>query len=355
MKIVRLCPVLDFGGIETLFNNTSRWSDDNTWTFVAITTGGNAERTIRNNGKDVYCLGLPCRIPSLRAIWGLWRFFRREKPDVVHASGVEAYVHGIIAAWLAGVPVKVAEEVGMPKHSAQAKAVIRAVLRLADYFIAINSPLVEMFSGQYGVPARKIRLIGSFITETELAPRHSEEGVFRMVSVSRLHPIKNIPAILRVMPALTARHPQVRFSIVGSGPQEEELKAMAQSLGLAGYVEFPGYHSDPYPFLLGADLYLQPSFSEGSSLSLLEAMYAGAPSMATQVGGAPDVIRDGENGWLIDPYDDNGIMEKIDRIVSLSPEERRNVGARGHDTVMENYTLEKYIGNLLAVYTAKHK
>lgn len=350
MKIIRLIPLLDFGGIERNIENTSHWNDDNDWMFIAIGRGGATERRMRENGKNVHCLGLPHKIPNLKTIVALWRFFRREKPDVVHASGVEAYFHGMIAAWLAGVPIRVAEEIGIPKHSTITRIVIRHVLKLANYTGIGTAQLYDLFQKRYRVPEKKLRLLPNFIVETPLDARSDGTDKFRILTVSRLHPVKNIGSILRVLPALAEKYPNIIYTIVGEGPQQAELEELVGDLGITRHVEFAGYDPEPYHWLLGADLYLLTSWTEGCSISLLEAMYAATPSISTRVGAAEEIISDGVNGWLIDPGDDDALREKIETAINLSHSERRRIGLRGREKILDGYTLEKYMARLKELY-----
>lgn len=100
--------------------------------------------------------------------------------------------------------------------------------------------------------------------------------------------------------------------LVGDGPEMQKYKGLASRLGLSGMVEFPGFAQDIRPWLWAADIFVQPSqLPEGFSLMLLEAMAAGLPPIATNIGGTPDIIQPGENGWVIKTGSDNGLAELL--------------------------------------------
>lgn len=125
--------------------------------------------------------------------------------------------------------------------------------------------------------------------------------------------------------------------LVGDGPEMPKYKALAASLGLSGMVEFPGFARDIRPWLWAADVFVQPSqLPEGFSLMLLEAMAAGLPSIATDIGGTPDIIRSGENGWTIPTGSDNGLAELLARVTGDEALRARTAAAAVADAARFN-------------------
>jgi len=170
---------------------------------------------------------------------------------------------------------------------------------------------------------------------------------FKLVSVSRLDPIKNIEDVLLVVKKLVDEGYSISYSIVGDGKHRDVLERIVEQLHIK--VSFEGYQNNPYPFLLNGDLFVLNSFSEGFSNSLIEAMFSGTPSLSTKVGAADEIIEDGINGWLINPADKEELYTKIKHIIALSEKKRREIGCRGKE-VAQNYSLEKHIQQLMVLY-----
>ncbi len=351
MKIIRLTTFLDFGGIERKMENLSSWKDDNFWIFVSLSKGGDAEKKIRENKKTVYCLNLPYKIPSFRTIWKLYRLFRIEKPDIVHTAGAESNFHGILAAKLAKVPIKISEEIGTPKHSKMAKFVFRWIFHLSDYVVGESKFVISHLRDRYHIKEKKLLQIPNFIPDTANLPeRTTLRSFFSMVSISRLEPIKNIRSILKTIPKLVDVYPDFHYTIVGDGIEKNQLSLLVDELKISNFVTFVGYQTNPYPFLLQSDLYILNSFSEGFSNSLLEAMSVATPSLSTKVGAADEYIIDGWNGWLIAPDNEEEQLKKLIEIIGLSLTEREKIGKRGQETVVNNYSLKNHMNKLTMIY-----
>lgn len=143
----------------------------------------------------------------------------------------------------------------------------------------------------------------------------------------------------------------LKFWIVGDGPEKGYLKSLAEKLGIQKSVVFWGFQEDVVPFLEQADAFILPSFSEGFSISLVEAMSCALPSIATNVGGPSEIIKP-QTGFLIDPSNDYDILEKMKYLVNLTPEERLKIGNDAKLDVSERFSISKYVDQLLNKYTS---
>jgi glycosyltransferase involved in cell wall biosynthesis len=351
VKIVRLSTFLDFGGIEKRLINISYHNDDNEWIFYAINKGGAAEAVIKSNNKKAICLNLPFKIPSLITINKLYSIFKAEKPDVVHTSGAEANFHGIIAAKLAGVPVKIAEEIGVPGQGRVAKRIFSIVYSLANVVVGNSLPVLNFLNQHNEVPLHKLKLIANPLLFPVLEKRQiTNDDAFNIVSISRLEPVKNIESVLRVLPRLLLHNKNIKYTIVGEGKSRGDLEALVMELKIVDNVVFTGFQDNPYSFLLNADLFVLTSFSEGFSNSLVEAMYSGTPCLSTEVGAATDIIKDSENGWLVPPADDDALFEKLLFIIKEGKGVLFEVGLKGKQMVETNFSLSNHIEKLLRIY-----
>ncbi len=351
IKIIRLTTFLDFGGIEKRLINISTYKDQNEWLFCALNHGRNAEAAIQNNGCRFICFNYSYRIPSIVTLYNLFLFLRKEKPDVIHTSGSEANFHGILAAKLAGVPIIVGEEVGIPWQSKLAKRIFSVIYSLANFVVGNSIEVIDYLKTHNKVPAKKLKKIPNPVVFPEL-PQISkkEDGLFNLISVSRLEKVKNIDSVLRVMSRLVDLNLPVHYTILGDGNEMHHLKQMVKELNIEKDVTFLGFQNNPYPYLLQADLYLLTSFTEGFSNSLAEAMYCGIPSITTRVGAAEEIIDNGKNGWIVNVDDDDDLFAIINHIIKIDTIERKLIAQNGAATVVKNFSLQNHIDQLMAIY-----
>ena len=143
-------------------------------------------------------------------------------------------------------------------------------------------------------------------------------------------PAKRHDIFLQAADRLAAKHPKLEFILVGDGPLRPGLEAMAAKLGLGERVIFLGERLDIPAVLAASDISVLPSMSESLSNSIMESMAAGVPVVACRAGGNVELIRDGENGFLVATADAEALAERIDTLVQ-QPELRKSFGVDGED------------------------
>lgn len=351
--VIHVVTSLDFGGVEKRMEILARSAGLSTrqYGFCAVGGGGSAERHIRELNRAVSCLALPTAIPSFGAIHQLVRLFRRLRPEVVHTHGAEANFHGLIAAWLAGVPVRVAEEIGIPTHSFRARRVFRQVYRLAHRVIGISESVTQWLIDSKEVVAHKaVRIYNPVELPEGINPaQRAVPCRFRLGFVGRMEPVKNPLALVEAVAKLRAEGIPAEAWLVGDGSQRGMLEARAAELGLGRYVLLLGYQDDPAQFVSQCDLYVQPSLSEGFGLALVEAMGCGVPVLASAVGGAPEIIEHGRTGWLLQQPTISQLVADL-RNVWLDQERLASVGRAGREAVLNRFEPAVYLQELEALY-----
>ncbi|WP_051551257.1 glycosyltransferase family 4 protein [Nocardioides sp. URHA0020] len=165
--------------------------------------------------------------------------------------------------------------------------------------------------------------------------------------VGVLAPVKRVDLLLDAVAAA----PGLRLLVAGDGPLRDEVGRRAAEPDLAGRVELAGWVDDPSGLLARADVYVLTSDAENCPLSLLEAMAAGLPVVATTVGGVPEVVRDGVDGLLC-PAGDAAALAAALRRLSADPHLRARLGASARQRVLDSYTLDHCLDGLLASYAA---
>jgi teichuronic acid biosynthesis glycosyltransferase TuaC len=172
-----------------------------------------------------------------------------------------------------------------------------------------------------------------------------------ILSVGNLIPIKGHELLLRSVAAVTPAHPQVRCRIIGDGSERVRLQELAQELRIADRVHFLGRRprSEVAAAMRECALFALPSFYEGLGGVYLEAMSTERPAVACRGQGIEEVIRHGENGWLIEPKNLNDLTNTLQILLSDWPL-REKLGRNGRQTILQGYTLAHQATELLSIY-----
>lgn len=349
MKILRLTTLLDFGGQEKQYLSFTEKPEllKHHYVFAAIGFGGNAEETLRERGFEVHILNQPFAIKNIANILKVYQLIKEIKPDIIHTAAAEANFHGIIAAKLAGVKTIIGEEVGIPNHSSTAQKVFRQVYRLADRVIGVSQSVKNYLVQIKEIPESKGEVIYNPVSVSRQFPKAASEK-FEIVYVGRLEKVKNVEMLIRAF--ANSRPKDAHLTIVGDGREREHLEALSVQLQMQDQITFTGFTSEPSKFLSTADLFVLPSYSEGFGIAAAEAMFLKIPVLCSKVGGIPEFVKEGENGWLFDPNNENELIEKLETIFNLDINNLHTIAQKGYESVSEKFTVEKYIHNLEAFY-----
>lgn len=354
MRIVcHVLTSLDFGGVEKRMDIIASFQSDMNFRhkFVAIGAGGAVERKLKCLGVDVFCLNHPTKIPSFSSILALARFFREHKPMVVHAHGAEANFHGLVAAWLARVPVRVGEEIGIPSHSAQAKFIFRAIYHLSNRVVGISNSVRNWLVESGEVPELKAVMIYNPVLLSDKARQNRIGDSFRIGFVGRLEPVKNPIALLMAFTNFAKKNPSSELFFIGDGSLRLDMEILVRDHDLHDQVRILGYQPSPVDFLLQCDIYVQPSISEGFGLALVEAMGCQLPVISTAVGGAPEIIEHGKTGWLLPVASPEAIESTLNEAYSLGREGLHAMGRNARESVLGRFEPKPYVETLESLYS----
>lgn len=393
MKVLRIVSELDFGGVEKVVLNSipSLFNiDNNEVKVIVLGRGGIVSERLQELGVPVEVLNKNNRIPNFYLINYLIKLFKIEEPDVVHTQGAEANFHGLIAAKIAGVPVRIGEEIGFPNHHSYWKYIFREVYKNATKVIAISQAVKDRIVELGEVEAEKVEVVynpveirerekdkgergniekisisgeeeqglsGTYKVEETLRYTQSDvyngeiEKPFVFVTTCRLVPVKNLDRLISAFGKLCNKFSEksIELWIVGDGPLRDSLENQSKELGVSDKVKFWEFQENVFPFLEKADSFVLPSLSEGSSVSLVEAMSVGLPSVVTKVGGALEIIGESQSAFIIDPLDENSIFKALYDCLSLSKNQRTVLGERA---IMESkrFSVENYLKKILNIY-----
>jgi sugar transferase (PEP-CTERM/EpsH1 system associated) len=290
-----------------------------------------------------------------------WRVFRRLKPSIVHTRNFGALDLQWVAA-AAGVRRRVhgehgLEGVDLAGGTRRRRAIRRACRPLVQRYVPMSKDLARWLERDVGVRPDRIRQLYSGVDTDRFRPRaettHDETRPVTIGTVGRLDPVKNQAALLEAFSTILAGRPglreTVRLRVVGHGPLGPELRAQAESLGVADRVDFSGARDDVPEQLRSMDVFALPSHREGISNTILEAMATGLPVVAARTGGNPELVLDGVTGALYDPASRSGLEQGILRYLT-DPVLRRHHGAAARDRVVQNFSLDSMVARYLALY-----
>lgn len=240
---------------------------------------------------------------------------QRIKPDIVHGQDISSGIPALLTKKLLKIPFLIygrGTDVYDPDWFA--KLTIKTIIKNADSVIALTSDMKKAMQAIYD---RDISVISNGIELNNYTNEPPVQNVGgsekRILFVGRLHPIKGVQYLLQAMQIVHAEMPDVRLILVGDGEEREYLESLTDRLEIRGCVEFAGRvpHEKIQGYLGQADVFVLPSLSEGFPNVILEAMACGLPIVTTKVGGIPDIVTDGVNGYLVDAKNPDAIAEKI--------------------------------------------
>lgn len=280
-----------------------------------------------------------------RPFFHLRRLLRTLRPDLLHIhSRRGADLWGPLAARRARLPFIVSRRV----DNREPAPMMRWKLRGASQIVGISERICEVLR-QMGLPPERIRCIRSGVDLRRYQPRlrsgrlHAE---FNLPSdapligmVAQFIPRKGHADLVAAARSILARHPFAVFLLFGKGSLREEIEQQVNRAGVAPAFRFPGFRDDLPELLPELDLLVHPAHMEGLGVAVLQAMACGLPVVAGNAGGLPEIVRSGENGYLVPPGDPGILAERINELLA-DPIERQTMGAQARDFVVRACSLE---------------
>jgi L-malate glycosyltransferase len=271
---------------------------------------------------------------------------------IIHCHHYSPFVYSCIARfWQPGTRVIFTEHGRLSDVAPSPKRRLanRILARIPDGVFAVSEDLKRHLVAE-GFSTTAVRVIHNGIaigppptTDRRSNARRSlgvPEGTLVIATVGRLDPVKDVGVLIRAMPAL-AREIPVMLMIIGDGRERTSLECLAEACGVTRHVRFFGHRDDARDLLIGCDVYVNSSISEGVSLTILEAMAAGLPIVATNVGGTPEVV-DAASGRLI-PKRDSGTLSRTLLELAAQPMLREALGRAARLRVEARFSLERMV------------
>lgn len=374
MKIALAVTLAEPGGVQQFLAGFSVWlknrghevtiiAGDGAWLQERCKANGIAFIRLKKMGREIN----PLRDPS--AILELRRVLKDLKPDAIHLNSAKMSVVGSIAARLLTMrdtryAIRVVYRIGgwtfrevLPSHKLWLyRSLEKWTGRLKDVIICVNPDDVGL-ANEVGIKAREavvavpngIDLVkfDATLKSRDVSRDTLHASGFTFGTTSNFYPPKDLPRYMEACKIVHDTEPTARFLILGDGLQRAEIEAKRHALGLDEVVALPGARNDATALLAGFDAFVLPSSKEGMAFSLLEAMAARLPCIATDVGAAKWMLADA--GLVVPKMDPEALAGAMLRVMR-NPELRATLAAGARHQIETRFPLEEtYQGNLKAL------
>jgi len=369
LRVVFCHYAADFGGgsDRSLFDLATHLPRDRFTPIMILKSGDPLAPAYRAAGVDAF--ELPFVSPRgaigryLRRFWPsavrVARLISKTKADLVHVNTLYNLV-GAVAARLARRPLVWHVREILPDSRAVAW-ILRLQALLATRAIAISSSVANTMA----VPPGRLRLVpnGVDLSEYDTLPDTAAfqaelavvAGAPVVTTIGRIEPWKGQHVFVEAVPAILEAHPHARVLIVGAPAAKKPeyeigLRARCRELGIEGQVLFTGARKDVPAVLAASDVLVLPSATpEPFGRTVVEAMAAGVPVVATAAGGPLDTVADGDTGWLVPPNDPDALAAKVNELLS-DPARARAMGEHGRQRAHALFSLGRLIRDMTAVF-----
>lgn len=368
---IHTLPVISGSGLNTFL--TMRGLQQRGYsTALACAPGGKLNVLVREHGMRAFPfknLVQPLHpLKDALAVLNMALFLKRHSHHIVHTHNSKAGFVGRLAARLAGVPVVVHTVHGFSFHDQEPpwrqwlfRSMERLASRWCDQLIFISQPLMnwairdgignraQMKRIYSGIELERFQPVSEKTSvdlrkQWGLGPKDAVVGM-----VSKLWDGKGHDILLHAFHKVRQVKAEAKLVIVGEGYLLEKLKGHAERLGLDGDVLFPGFQMDVAPLVATFDVAVLPSLFEGMGRVLLEAMALEKPVVASRVGGIPDLVEHGVNGYLVRPGDSEELQAAILRILN-DPLRAREMGQAGRKKIKSEFDARVMVESIEAVY-----
>jgi glycosyltransferase involved in cell wall biosynthesis len=305
-----------------------------------------------------------------RSVLRIAELIRSERPHVLHTHTAKAGAIARAAALLAGrarPPVVLHTFHGHvlkgyfdAGRTAFFRQVERTLARSSDVLVAV-SPEVRDELVELGVaPSDKFVVIRLGIPLEERLGDSTADSDYRRLYgippdafvvgwVGRMTGVKDTSAVLEIVRATRDRGVEAVLCMVGDGPDRERLEQLAHEIGIARSCYFVGYQPDVAGYYRLFDAFVLPSVNEGTPVSAIESLASGTAVVANRVGGVPDVVRDGVDGFLVEPGDIGGAASRLAELAE-DPALRARLGGSGRARVLERYSVARLVDDIDRLY-----
>jgi len=355
--IVHLIYRLDIGGLERVMLNCINQMQDENFKHVIISlTDANNFAQSEHNHIEVHCLGKQAG-SDLGIHFKLFKLLRKIKPAILHTYNLPTIEYHPIS-WLAGVRGHIHAEhgrdIGDPQGLNKKHNFLRKVMAsFIQRYISVSEDLHLWLINSVGIPKSKALMIQNGINTERFNVPKTESEKLRLAIVARITPVKDHLNLLKAFALLNnklGKAAMPELAIVGDGEQRAELENYCQEHGL-DTVFFLGARDDIEHILSQTDVFVLSSIAEGIPMTILEAMSAKTPIVATKVGGIPEVVDEGKEGFLVDKSNAEALAQGLLHYIK-QPELILEHGENARNKVLNKFNEKHMVQAYLEQYKA---
>lgn len=352
VKLAFLIVDLEIGGAQKVLERLVAHLDRRRFhpVVVSLKAEGPLVHSIVQRGVRVICLRMR-GFADVGAMARLYEILRDFRPDVLQTYLFHANLVGRIVGRLAGVR-RIVSAVHTKEGRRYHFPVERLTWRLSDRVLFVSHAVAAYAARRAGIRGQ---VVYNGVPEpvTEKPGFKTEFGLGRtrvVATAARLTAGKGVKTFLRAVRLLGERYPDVRFAIIGGGELEGPLREIARQLGIEEQVHFAGWRDDVTRALKGCEVFVNASrLGEGMPNTILEAMIAGVPVVATDTGGTREAVVDGETGILVPRRTAEALAGAIASLLS-DPVRAQEMGRRGRERARELFSVEGMVERMQRLY-----
>jgi len=361
VKILHLTYHMGIGGTEQviyqLVNHADKSLFDNSIACIEGEVGPIGQK-LQQTGTTFHVLD---RVPGFdnALIKAIRKLLQQNQIDIIHCHQYTPFVYGLFAAMFSKTKVIFTEHGRFhPDRYSWKRRMINPLLGLATYSITAISEATKIALAEYEwFPKKSIRVIYNGIEASELpaasATRDNELGLsddnLVFGTITRFDTIKNLPMMINAFADIYQKNPSARLLLVGDGDQRPQIEELVSRLKIKPAVIFTGFQTNTKKYMDLIDVYVLSSFSEGTSMTLLEAMSLSKCCVVTAVGGNVEIIQDQQNGLVIESDNTAELAEKMAMLMQ-DPQLRQQLGAAANNTFNEKFDLNQMIQQFKHLY-----
>jgi glycosyltransferase involved in cell wall biosynthesis len=276
---------------------------------------------------------------------------RARRIAIVHTSQLYPHIFGLPAAALARVPVRISNRRSLYAGKTFLQLAAQRAAQHFSHRIVANSAAAAARLRAEGVPADRIAVVpnGVDVSAFPMAARGS--APHRVVVVANLRRVKGHDVLIRAAPHILRRFPAATFHVVGDGPLRDDLRALAAACGVASAFTFLGHQEDVADRLAESGVFVLPSRSESTPNALLEAMAAGLPVVASDVGGVGEMVEEGRTGLLFAAGNSQALADRACQLMA-APALAASLGQAARAEVTARFSFERMVGAFEGIYEA---
>jgi len=337
------------GGAERQFFYIARTLINRQVRFFVITFSRNEfwERSLKDLGVNIEYVDVHSRL--LRVV-SILRLIQKYKPNLLYSTHFFTNAYVGLAGRLFGIK-SIGSIRGNGEHDLKNSGIFRFLNLFSTSFIVANSKNAINYLTMMFPSKLQIELLPNVVEKTPFFLSKQRSENVNLVMLGRLAVPKRFDILINVFAEIINRgYTNTRLFIVGDGVLGEGLKILVGNIpSLAGYVTFTGALIDPFPFLCTMDIMVHLSDHEGLPNAIMEGMICGLPIIASNVGGIPELVDDGKNGFLVNNQDQDSIADKIEQALR-SPSLRQKFGEDGSRKMKQGYSLQHFEQNLFEIF-----